>query len=98
MKIVIATLIVVSCLTAGAGETVRSRAALREFARANMCPSTHRYRLPCPGYVIDHIKPLDCGGRDHPSNMQWQTIAEGRAKDKWERNAPGCKHRTRGAR
>lgn len=42
-----------------------------------------------PGHVVDHIIPLACGGADAPSNMQWQTIAEGKVKDKWERN--GCK-------
>jgi hypothetical protein len=41
-----------------------------------------------PGHVVDHIIPLACGGADAPSNMQWQTIAEGKAKDKWERK--GC--------
>ncbi len=40
---------------------------------------------PCKGYVIDHVKPLACGGADAAENMQWQTIAEGKAKDKWER-------------
>jgi len=38
-----------------------------------------------PGHVVDHINPLACGGADAPSNMQWQTIAEARAKDKTER-------------
>ena len=38
-----------------------------------------------PGYVVDHIKPLAKGGADSPSNMQWQSIAEAKAKDKWER-------------
>jgi hypothetical protein len=28
------------------------------------------------------------GGTDAPSNMQWQSVAEGKAKDKWERK--GC--------
>lgn len=28
----------------------------------------------------------ECGGVDEPSNMQWQTIAAGKAKDKTERN------------
>jgi hypothetical protein len=37
-----------------------------------------------PGYVIDHIVPLKRGGCDCPSNMQWQTVAEAKAKDKWE--------------
>jgi hypothetical protein len=41
-----------------------------------------------PGYVIDHIKPLACGGADALSNMQWQTVAEAKAKDKIER--VGC--------
>jgi hypothetical protein len=34
-----------------------------------------------PGYVVDHIKPLACGGADAPSNTQWQTIAEAKVKD-----------------
>jgi hypothetical protein len=37
-----------------------------------------------PGYVVDHIIALKRGGADDPSNMQWQTIAEGKAKDKLE--------------
>ena len=28
--------------------------------------------------------PLKRGGADSPSNMQWQTIEEAKAKDKWE--------------
>jgi hypothetical protein len=36
--------------------------------------------------VIDHVNPLECGGADAPFNMQWQTIADGKAKDKTERN------------
>jgi hypothetical protein len=28
--------------------------------------------------------PLACGGPDAPSNMQWQTTREAKAKDKWE--------------
>ena len=35
---------------------------------------------------VDHVKALACGGADAPSNMQWQTVADGKAKDKWERN------------
>lgn len=37
-----------------------------------------------PGYVIDHIIPLKRGGSDSPGNMQWQTKAQAKAKDKWE--------------
>ena len=32
---------------------------------------------------------IACGGADVPANMQWETIAEGKAKDKWER--AGCR-------
>ena len=41
-----------------------------------------------PGYVIDHIRPLACGGADDPSNMQWQTVEAAKAKDHVER--VGC--------
>jgi hypothetical protein len=30
--------------------------------------------------VVDHIVPLACGGSDAPSNMQWQNVAEAKAK------------------
>jgi hypothetical protein len=36
--------------------------------------------------VVDHVKPLECGGADAPGNMQWQTVAAGKAKDETERN------------
>jgi len=35
--------------------------------------------------VVDHVIPLAKSGKDLPSNMQWQTVAEARAKDKVER-------------
>lgn len=38
-----------------------------------------------PGHVVDHIVPLAWGGPDIPSNMQWQTAAEAKAKDRIER-------------
>jgi hypothetical protein len=65
------------------GRFVRSADAKREFMRTSGYPEGR------PGYVVDHIYPLVCGGADAPSNMQWQTVAEGKAKDKWER--AGCR-------
>ena len=47
------------------------------------CPATGKSYGACKGYVIDHIKPLQRGGADDPSNMQWQTTAA-KAKDKIE--------------
>jgi hypothetical protein len=68
--------------------TKRSQSAKVEFKQQHPCPATGAQKGPCKGYVIDHIKPLACGGADAPSNMQWQTKADAKAKDKWERK--GC--------
>jgi hypothetical protein len=65
--------------------TPRHQAAKRSFERATGFPHGR------PGYVVDHVVPLACGGADVPSNMQWQTIAESKAKDKVERKGPGCR-------
>ncbi len=66
----------------------RSTAAKDAFKRECPCPATGKARGACPGYVIDHIRPLACGGADAPANMAWQTTADAKAKDKWERK--GC--------
>ena len=60
------------------GRIKRSSAARHEFMVESGYPHGR------PGYVIDHIQPLKRGGADAPSNMQWQTKAEAKAKDKWE--------------
>jgi hypothetical protein len=61
------------------GKIVRNKAAKKQFQNATGYPKGR------PGYVTDHIIPLACGGQDVPSNMQWQTIAEAKAKDAIER-------------
>ena len=65
------------------GRIVRSEEAKHAFETQTGFPHGRS------GYVVDHIKPLACGGADEPSNMQWQTVAEAKAKDKWERK--GCR-------
>jgi len=65
------------------GRIKRSTAAKEEFERET------GYSHGRKGYVVDHVVPLACGGADAPSNMQWQTVAEAKAKDKTERI--GCK-------
>ncbi len=66
------------------GKIERSTKAKDKFKKTHPCPSTGKTSGACPGYVIDHIKPLKKGGADSPSNMQWQTKAGAKAKDKWE--------------
>ena len=64
------------------GRFIRSDAAKSTFLKQSGYPKGR------PGYVVDHIVPLACGGADTPSNMQWQTVAAAKAKDKTER--VGC--------
>jgi 5-methylcytosine-specific restriction endonuclease McrA len=71
------------------GKIKRSETSKALFEFTTPCPSTGNRSGKCPGYVIDHINPLACGGADATFNMQWQTVAEGKAKDKWERKACG---------
>lgn len=66
------------------GAVPRSAQAKAEFKHMQPCPATGKPRGPCPGYVIDHVRPLCAGGADDPLNMQWQTIADAKAKDRLE--------------
>jgi len=71
-------------------KTHRNPAARADFKRAHPCPANGKKSGACPGYVIDHVVPLCAGGPDHPGNMQWQTIAAAKAKDRIERQQ--CRH------
>lgn len=62
----------------------RSAAAKRDFQRATPCPANDQRRGPCPGYQIDHVTPLKCGGPDEPANMQWLTVQEHKEKTRFE--------------
>jgi len=55
------------------------------FVKLHPCPTTNKPRGACPGYVVDHVVPLCAGGADHPSNLQWQTVADAKVKDRAER-------------
>jgi hypothetical protein len=73
-----------SCSRNEKGRIARSAAAKRSFEKSHPCPSTGKSGGACPGYVVDHVTPLKRGGPDAPSNMQWQTTAEAKAKDRVE--------------
>ena len=66
------------------GRIARSAKAKDSFKRSHPCPSTGKAYGACPGYVIDHVHALKRGGADAPSNMQWQTNAAAKAKDRIE--------------
>ena len=66
------------------GKIARSPAAKKQFQKSHPCPATGSTSGSCKGYVIDHVKALKHGGKDDPSNMQWQTKEQARAKDHWE--------------
>jgi hypothetical protein len=87
LSLIVAAL--VAAINSASASEHRSRAVAGEFQWQHPCPSTGRATGACPGYVRDHIVPLACGGPDAVQNMQWQTVAEARAKDKWERQACG---------
>lgn len=66
-------------------KTPRGHKAKREFRKENPCPSTGRKSGSCPGYHVDHIKPLKDDGDDHKSNMQWLSEENHKEKTKRER-------------
>ena len=72
-----------------AAKEYRSREVTREFQREHPCPSTGKTSGACPGYRKDHVDPLACGGPDTVQNLQWQTAAAAKAKDRWELRACG---------
>lgn len=58
--------------------TCRNPAVKRAFDKMMGYPRGRK------GYVVDHVCPLAVGGLDSVLNMQYQTIVEGKKKDKIE--------------
>ena len=72
------------------GRIARSREVLQYFRNIYPCPATGLTTGACPGWAIDHVIPLACGGCDNIENMQWLKTSikscKGReCKDRWER-------------
>lgn len=53
------------------GSIYRSREVLGTFKRVHPCPANGATMGACPGWAIDHVIPLACGGCDAVSNLQW---------------------------
>lgn len=78
------------------GEIKRSAAVVSEFKRLHPCPSTGSKFGSCPGWYIDHVIPLACGGCDSVQNLQWLTQQQWLDKSKWERKVYGGRSASKG--
>ena len=74
----------VTCERSPSGRIRHSSSARHAFRELHLCPATGSTAGPCPGYVVDHDLPLKRGGTDSPENMQWQSTADAKAKDRVE--------------
>jgi len=66
------------------GHIARNPHAKEEFRQSHPCPATGKKYGACPGWVVDHVQALKRGGADAAYNMQWQTVAQAKAKDRIE--------------
>lgn len=68
------------------GTIYRSTSKVNSFKKLHPCLSTGLNYGSCPGWNIDHVIPLACGGCDEVFNMQWlPTTYKITGKDRWER-------------
>lgn len=71
------------------GSIKRRADVLSAFKRQHPCPATGKASGACPGWAIDHVIPLVCGGCDSVGNLQWlptqiKSAAGIYPKDRWE--------------
>lgn len=76
------------------GRIKRNGAVLTAFKKIWPCPSTGKQAGACPGWAIDHVIPLGCGGKDAVYNLQWlpdeaKSSSSDIAKDRFERKVYG---------
>jgi hypothetical protein len=87
------------------GDIIRRADVLVAFRKIHPCPSTGLATGACPGWALDHVVPLACGGVDAVYNLQWlpdalkSSARTAMHKDAWERQVyanpsvyagPGC--------
>ena len=71
------------------GRIIRSSIVITAFKKIHPCPSTGLSTGACPGWAVDHILPLKCGGCDSVSNMAYMPLVLKSGpgtlpKDRWE--------------
>lgn len=77
------------------GKLVRRTDVLAAFKRIHPCPSTGLTTGACPGWQMNHVIPLACGGLDGVSNLAWiptvsKTCDHDWCTDRHERNIYGA--------
>ncbi len=60
----------------------RDARQLELFVKKYACPVSGKHTDACPGWVVGYVKPLCAGGADRVANMQWQTVATAKKKDR----------------
>jgi len=71
------------------GTIHRSTTVLTYFKKAHPCPATSLSTGACPGWIMDHVVPLACGGIDAVENLQWLPTDMWKMKSLWERKIYG---------
>lgn len=72
------------------GRIKRNHTVLVVFEHLHPCPAPNHPPGACPGWAMDHIIPLACGGCDAVWNLQWlpleiKSCAGTTCKDRFER-------------
>lgn len=72
------------------GVIIRNSSVIKAYRRVHPCPSTLLFSDSCPGWSINHIIPLACGGCDSVSNLVWmpnsiKTCTTSHCVDQYER-------------
>lgn len=68
------------------GSILRSVAVLRAFQRIHPCPETGKTTGACPGWALNHVIPLACGGCDSVANLDWMPDEIKSCREPWCRD------------
>jgi hypothetical protein len=74
--IVLASAFLAAALASPTGALASDPEQRTLFVQKHPCPTNSKTGGVCSGYVVNHVVPLCSGGRDLPSNMRWQPVAE----------------------
>ena len=90
-----AALVLIALLFCASVES-RDQNVVWKFRKTHPCPSTGKVKGACPGWNVDHVIALRCGGPDTVGNMQWITVRDHKVKTRREaRECRGGRFKTR---